>query len=53
MSLFNGSVFPCHFEPASCIVQDRKVALAVVDVKCVFERSLSDPCVFCWNRDIE
>ena len=53
MSLFNSSVFPCHFQPTSRIVQDRKVALAMVDIEGVFERSLSHPCVFCWKRDIE
>ena len=52
MSLFNSSVFPGHFQPASRIVQDRQVALAMVDVKCVFERSLFHPCVLCWNKDI-
>ena len=52
MSLFNSSVFPGHFQPASCIVEDRQVALAMVDVKCVFERSLSHPRVLCWKKDI-
>ena len=50
MSLFNSSVFPGHFQPASCIVQDRQVALAMVDVKCVFERSLFYPRVLCWKK---
>lgn len=52
MSLLYGSVLPGHFQPASCIVQNRQVALAVIDVKCIFEWSLSHPRVFCRRKQV-
>ena len=50
MALFDSSVFPGDLQPATCIVQDRQVTLAVVDVKCVFEWSLFHPRVLCKGK---